>query len=329
MDNKKKGTFIGTIIALIIIMTIVVTKCSQSTPLPAYSGDGEATPSPAPTALPFESQDYIDEELQLYIKVPAGWQYVVKSGYPTYIHKESASSIQIQVNDYSPYVLYVTQESLENEIAAAGGNMTEYVKIDDTQYIVRYLLDGMVYTERTMFDRQKVVRIVYTVSEKNMVYLGDTVNASIQSIVWNVSSPFPAGFKVMYNEFGNFEYAVPENWYYGVVDDAFFAQSPDTGATMSLAVAQVEADYSSITQNDYISYMLQRYPGYILNSCASDRYMIYGVGSYSSGTDRYMLIQYIMAKNGFEYTITFSCPYDKYNDEAQLYTDTINVFRFF
>lgn len=327
MKNRK--VFIGGLIVLIILMTIVVTKCSQSTPLPAYGGDGEATPSPAPTAAPFNSQDYIDEELEFYIKVPAEWQYVVKSGMPTFIHKESASSVQIQVSDYRPNILYVTDETLTNEITAAGGTMLEYLKISDTQYVVRYSINGMVYTEETMFDRLSIIRVVYTVSEQNMVYLGEAVNSSLLSIVWNAQSPFPSGFKVMYNEFGNFEYAVPINWYYGVVDDAFFAQSPDTGATMSLSVAQVETNYGSVTQGGYISYIEQGYSGYILNSFASDSHMIYTVGSYSVGTQRNMLIQYLVSKNGFEYTITFTCPYDKYNDEAQLYTDTINIFRFF
>lgn len=326
---KNKNAFIGAIIALIIILTIIITKCSKSTPLPAYGGDGEATPSPIPTSIPFSSQDYIDGELGFSMQIPAEWQYVIKGGMPTYIHKESASSVQIQTIDYYPAILYVTEESLNNEVSNASGTLLEYVRVSDTQYVVRYNLSGMVYTEVTMFDRLKIIRVVYAVAESNMPYLGDSINSSILSINWNASSPFPTDFKVMYNEFGNFEYAVPKSWYYGVVEDAFFAQSPDTGATMSLSVVQVESNYSEVTQSDYISYIQNGYSNYMLNSFASDKHMIYAVGNYLSGADRYMLIQYIIARNGFEYTITFSCPYDKYNEESQLYTDTINVFRFF
>lgn len=329
MLKNKKASFIGGLIALIIILTIFITKCSQSSPLPAYGGDGEETPSPVPTSVPFDSQDYVNEEIGLTMKVPAGWQYVVKGGIPTFIHKESVSSLQIQVSEYTPYVLYVTQESLTEEIASAGGQLMEYVRASDAQYLVRYQINDMVYTEETMFDRLHVVRVVYTVSYENMFYLGDQINASLLSISWTAQTPFPSGFKVFYNQFGNFEYAVPDNWYYGVVDDTFFAQSPETEATMSISVVQTDADYSEVTQSDYMQFISSNYPSYILNSFAHDKYMVYAVGSYSNGTQRYMLIQYIIARTGFEYTITFICPYDKYNEEAELYTKTIDVFRFF
>lgn len=320
---------IGILVAAVLLLTIVITRCSQSAPLPAYDGSMDARPTSAPTPTPPPGKTFTDADTGVSLFVPDGWTYVMKSGCPTFIHAASESSIQIQRSAYTPYILYVTEESLAGEVRSAGGELVSFRSLADRRYACEYRLDGTTFYEITMYDRDTVVRVVYRVSEVYEQRLGNEILYSMSSVAWTEKNPFPTDFVINYNEFGSFEYAVPVGWTSGIVDGALYAQDARSGASMSLSVFESETRYGGVEQSDFAAYMQQTYPNYILQTFANDSRIIYSTGTYSTGAARFMIVQYLMASGTHEYSITFICPFDVYQDNAQTYTDAIGYFRLF
>ena len=328
-DTGNAKRLIWILAAAVLLLTIVITRCSQSTPLPAYDGSTDTSPTVSPTSTPPPGRMYTDESTGLSLFVPDSWTYVIKSGYTTFIHAASGSSIQIQISDYTPYILYVTEDSLRNEIQRAGGELTYFTVLSSTRYACGYHLDDTVFYEITMYDRDTIVRVVYRVGDMYLQRLDNELSHSIASVTWRERNPFPDDFVINYNEFGSFEYAVPVDWTSGIVDSTLYAQDAKTGASMSLSVFESDARYTDVEQEDFVGYMHQTYPNYILQTFANDSRIIYSTGTYSTGTARFIIVQYLMASGTHEYSITFICPYDAYNDNAQTYTDAISYFRLF
>ena len=325
MDNNKKKWII-IFVSSILLLTIVITRCTQP-PLPAYNGDGEVTPSPVATQEPISGITHTDKETGASFFIPDGWVYVLKGGVDTWIHKESTSCIQFQVQPYSPYLLYVHEESLNNEIDIVGGTLQEFCDISNREYTCSYTLNNMTYYERTAYDRDLSVRVVIMVPTAYQSLLNAEITQSLTSFRWNPNNPFPIGYDIYYNEYGSFEYAVPSDWYYGITENAFFAQSQSTGATMSVRVSESDVSYSDVDSVKFTAYTQENYPTFVLQDFANDSRIIYATGIFTSENERYVLIEYLLASGTFEYAIIFTCPYSSYDEEAQLYTDTIKLFR--
>lgn len=325
--NSKK--FIGILIAVILLLTIVLTKCSQQTPLPAYSGDGEVTPTPIATPAPPAGKFFTDDLSGATVFVPQGFTYLIKSGCSTFIHSASETSIQIQVSDYYPGIQSITEEGIQYQVQNMGGQLISFMWRGASQYSCIYTVNGVVYYESTAFDRDTVVMLVCKTYAQNYDAFNDTLTYVINSFKWTGKTPFPDDYYVCYNDFGNFEYAIPAGWGSEIVDNALFAQDEKTGASMSVNVFQSDASYAGVSQTDYVTYMQQHYPNYILQSFANDNRIIYSTGTYSSATVRYIVVCYMLASGSFEYAITFTCPSENYSANAQTYAGAIDLFRLF
>ena len=105
--NKRR--FLAIRVIVILIFTGLYFIINQQTPLPGYVGDTSSITSTLENEDTIgEMETYQDPDTGFSISIPIDWQQVTMDGYQTFIHSASASSIQIQVQDYYPQVNMVT-----------------------------------------------------------------------------------------------------------------------------------------------------------------------------------------------------------------------------
>ncbi len=328
----KKGWFIAIMAAIVVFLVIIITK--QQTPLPSYnSANDPETTTEYETVKQVDSFTYTDETTGLSIAIPDEWQKVIKSGYTTFIHSPTASSIQIQVQDYYPEVNIVSATSVSTEIATLGGEYIDFYWIDNSSFVSTYkLYNGSLttdYIEYTLFDRQNVIRIVYTINDEYYDDLQDYITYSLDSISWEKSDPVPTTMNLYYSETGDFEFGTPIGWTGGLVDGAYYASDTTTGASYTITVTASNANFSNVSQINYVSYASQNRTNFILQSFAKDDTNIYATYTYNNGDTRMMVRQFMIANGNYEYSLTEECPMTTYDQISDLFDDLISVFRIF
>lgn len=330
--RPRKGWLIAIMAAIAAFLVIVITK--QQTPLPSYnsSNDPETT-TEYETTKRVDSFTYQDETTGLCIAIPDEWQKVTKSGYTTFIHSPTASSIQIQVLDYYPEVNSVSATSVSTEIVSLGGEYLNFYWIDNSSFVTTYkLYNGSLttdYIEYTLFDRQNVVRIIYTINDEYYNDLQDYITYSLDSISWDKLDPIPTTMNLYYSEVGDFEFGIPIGWTGGLVDGAYYASDTNSNASYTITVTSSAADFSNVSQINYVSYASQNRTNFILQSFVKDNTNIYATYTYNNGDTRMMVRQFMIANGNYEYSLTEECPMTTYEQVSDLFDDLINVFRIF
>lgn len=320
-----------------IAVAIVFVAClfavfSQSSPLPGYVDT--TTTSPTTTEAPnIEMQSYTAQTTGLTIQIPIDWQKVNLDGGVSFVHRGSASSIEIKESDYYPSITSITADSAATQTTANGYVYQAFNWIDNSSYALTYLKQDnektTYYIEVTQFDRSHVVCVLYTINGEYYAALEPEITASIDSIQWDKQDPIPADFVLHYNEFGNFEFGSPITWSSAVQNGAYYAQDPQSGATMVITVSQSNITYENISQLDYVSIASQGRSNFALRSYTADKNIIRGTAVYMYNGEQYMMMQYLIANGQYEYGITFDCPVSAYDSIAELYDEAIDLFRIF
>ena len=120
---QSKGSLLILLLLVITLISVFIAVCQPaSNDLPQYSSESAIDESSV-SELSIEEIDtfiYADKSTGFTIEIPQGWTKVIKSGFPTFIHNPSATSIQIQHHDYNPLINNDTIDSLTNEIRNNG-----------------------------------------------------------------------------------------------------------------------------------------------------------------------------------------------------------------
>lgn len=321
------------IIGIIIIMVAAFAGIiQQQTPLQGYVET--SSPSSSSSSTTEEMTSFTDSVTGFTMNVPASWTKVTMDGCPTFIHRASASSVQIQVQDYYPQINSVTTESVSASLSQDEFTLLDFYWVDSSSYVSTYTgssASGTIsdYIELVYFDRSHIITVLYTIPDEYYSRLSDTISTSIDSISWTPADPIPDGYRLYYNEFGNFEFATPLDWVSAIQNGAYYAQDSVTGAVLTVAVYESNTNYSNVTQMDYAAYASQGRSNFLLSSFSADDNLLYADGSYTANGQQMYFIQYRIANGSYEYSISFECPASTYQSAVDAINTSVEYFRYF
>lgn len=338
MENKRTPKMILAFVVICFALGAIVTYAQlNNQPLPGYvEGNNNIFTTVAPytveTTMP-DMTHYDDEATGISLNVPADWKKIIKDGFTTFIHAQSSTYIQLQSLPYQAGVNNMTEESIRLEIANAGAAFVSFTKDSNCGYTVLYQTkDGETiydYIEITRVDRQYIVRVVICATHANYQKLEKEIMLSAESITWTPRNPIPDNFLLAYNEFGNFEFAVPITWNRGIEEGEYVARDPETGTEMRVGVMQSNANYAGVNQALYAEYTGAGKSGFTVRQFSASQNIVYAVSSYIINGISVNRVEYMLATGAFEYTIAFVCPVDYYQNMAPLFETAIQLFRTF
>ena len=190
MLGKRKINAWFLLILTIVAVSILVALIMQEPPPAPYQEKSSveiSTASEPPTEE--EMIDYQHEEPNFTLQLPADWVPVIQNGYPTWIHREFASSIQIQTEKSTPDLLKVTKESVQRDIESIGGELVQFYWADQWDYVIMYRtfqkFGTTAHIEVTAFNQMDVIRLVFTINEIHYEKLEKIISDVIDSFVWN------------------------------------------------------------------------------------------------------------------------------------------------
>lgn len=255
---------------------------------------------------------YMNEKLNLSIEIPDGWEKVTKDGFDTYIHKASASSIQIQTLSYYPMVNNATAESLAETYNEQGYTVTEFQKTAGNSYYVIYQGQGISgitdYVENVIWDRSHVVKIVITFNDSYYEKLEDEIWIPIDSLQWDYEDPIDENYYLTYQRYGDFEFAVPVTWASGYTDSSFYAYDEETGAMMTVNLLEDSTMINDISQVDYTDFLSANKQNFALSQFSQQDNEIYGEATYINNDIYIALMQKYIANGQYHYIITYEYP---------------------
>lgn len=331
IKNRKWLILCFTIIAVLLLIIIF----DQSSPLPNYIGITETLSQPETEDLPkVDTVVYKDDKTGFMMDIPADWSKVIKDGCTTFIHSASASSVQIKIQKYFPQVTTPTKESKQADIVTEGNKFINFVWFDNSSYMTAYQVQTSEesvtdYIETVYFDRQDVITVTYTVNDKYYSRLSPTLDLMMESASWEKEKAIPETLHLYYNEFGNFEFAVPNTWETGIVNGSFVALDKQSGCSLTVAAVKNKANYSSISQLDYTNTIGRQYSGFSLKEYRNSANAITATGVYSSKTGQIITMHYMFTNGVYEYSLLYECPVSVYQQQKDLFEESAKLFRTF
>lgn len=257
-------------------------------------------------AADYESQIFVDNENRFSISIPKDWQKVTKSGYPTFVHKESASSIQIQVHDYDPGINSVSAETLSAEIAGKGFTFVSFTRINASQYEVLYQDYANAtydYIEEVYWDRDRIIKLVCTFEDENYDKLSMYYKTMLDTFVWNRQDPIPDGYYLAYIEEGGFEAGVPDTWVTGSTDTSFYAVDDETGAYMTVTPLRNVGYLDDFTSMDMTSLVQNGKPSFIMESFQTSHDKAYETSIFIQDNIQYRDYAVLYSKGTYSYLL--------------------------
>lgn len=333
MKFHKKNYWIM-LVVLVVLFSMVTIYIQGQQELSAPSGKSIDSTTITTTEPQYNLVEYTNDEYHYTAQIPTDWTKVIKDGYDTFIHSPTATSCQIQTTTYSPQLLLVTSESVQTELEGAGYVLNNFQWVTSTQYTVIYQkivnnTSSCIYIEITEFDRATTLRRVFTIESKYYDSFSGVITAMVDSFVWDKQSPFPEGYIPYYSTNGSFEFVYPSTWNVGQTDNTYLMQCPEYGTTISINATESSATYETVDKLDYTSYASQSRQNFMLLSYNADSNMILAESSYSSNNTEMRMIQYLIATGTYEYTITFETASSVYSEQAEVFSNVIDCFRYY
>ena len=329
----RKGWVIAIAAAIVMFLVIVMTNHSE-TPLSSYNADNDpTTAATTEQEAAIESFSYTDESTGLALEIPEDWQAVTENGNRMFVHKPTATTVQIQVMDYYPEINLISADSMDSDVTNAGGTLVNFYWADNSSFVTMYQMQNndvtMDYVEYTLFDRATVARVVYAVNDEYYGQMEPYISYSIDSISWAKPYPIPTTMELYYMSVGSYEFGRPIGWQEGFAEGSYYATDDYTGSSYAVSAVASDAVYTEITQADYISYAGSGRQDFTVQSFEKSETMVAATSTYTDNGTQMMMRQYLYASGTFEYTLTEICPSAGYASVATLFDDLIYVFRMF
>lgn len=321
--NKKTPSIIGILIAIVLLLTIVITRCNS---MNQQQPDSVPT-TPSPTAQAYAGYEYRDEENGLLLSIPTNWTKVIMHGYVTFVDPVTAASIQIQIHDRTPDTLNFNDQRAVEYVRDLGGSFSQFRRTTVSSFIIEYSVNGTIYIEYWVYDRVTCVHFICSVPEEHYRDYIATFDQLLSTAIWEQKNMIPYGITLLYNEAGSYEYGSPSEWSRSQTDKTFYAQSKSGDATMSIVFDAGEQNFSNITKESFLAENADKFHDLEFRRFSVDKSILYVEGVYSRGDSKTILVRYSLSSNGNTYTITFIAPYNEYNQDAQIYTDCIRMFK--
>ena len=324
------------IIALLMVI-IFLGKVRSKTTLDVFTQWDEATytqDNNKETEKEVKMKTYENSQVAFAMQIPEDWEYVKKSGQDTFVHSPSASSLQIQVVSYYPQINNISADEIAGSFEAQGYTVTEFSHTDVNRYYVIYQKEagGSVtdYIQFAIWDRDHIVKVTATFQDKYYEKLKDQLLGSLGSLTWDYEDPIPDGTALYYMPYGDFEFAVPSDWYFEAADSAAYAYNEQIGASLQVQVVENPSSVSDVSQIEYNDFLGSGKNSFAMTYFDQVADRIYAEAAYVNSTGIQMYIhQYYLSNGMYHYLVTYEYPAELSEDLYQAVTAAITATRSF
>lgn len=338
MNDRKTPRMIGIFIVICLVLGLIITISQlNQQPLQGYVEDGNeikvsieayVTPDPRP-----DMQGIEDNTVGLKLSVPMGWRRVIKNGNQTYVDPETAAYVQIQKYDYEPGINNITQADVETQLAEIGAGFVSFTQDGNCGNTVLYqkMENGIVcdYVEITRVDLERIVKIIICCEDNQYARLQERIDLMMDSVEWDPRQPIPEDFLLIYNEFGNFEFAVPASWHRGIVLSEYVAVDPGSGAEIHVSVTESDANYANVNQAKYAEFASAGKVGFSVREFTANDNMVYALSAYTQDDIPMYKVEYLLASGVYEYGVSFTCPVNLFGKMVGMFEKAFAMFRLF
>lgn len=237
--------------------------------------------------------------------------------------------MQFIVSDYQPTLNSISQETVNADVQNAGGVLGGFARNDASSYLAIYEIGSVDYFEYTTWDLNTNVRVSFQIPRERYDHYYDIVVYLFDTFSWNKPNPIPDGMYMFYSSYGNFEFGTPTDWTANIVDGAYVATSPNTGAYITCTVTENTTGLSSVSQLDYYNMVSQLRSQYALLSYSNAGNTISAEGSYVNNGVAWRYIHYLYWSGSYLYEFSLDCPESSYDADGTLFLNAVRLFRAF
>lgn len=334
--QKKRVSYWVPLAILMVLMSLMMVYCQSQENLNVYTEPDESQstdPTEATSVNSIELETHQHDTLKISYGIPEGWQKVTMDGYTTYIHSPSAASVQLQIMDFNPYYITLSEQIMSAELQNAGLTLESFQWNDNTSYTCIYrkgdTQNGTVYVDQVTFDKAHVVRLFLSWPLKYYDRLLNDMLAIADSFDWEKEKPYPENISLVYNSSAKCEFGYPTGWYTKIDGNVYLAQDPETKTLMTVTINPSTVKYDQMSQLDYVNWASSGRTSFALVEFQKDASTIYATSTYSSSGTSIVLIHYMYASGTYEYMITFEIPMAVYEQEKELVSTLINNLRIY
>ena len=309
--NGSSGSKLPFIAGAFLIISILFNIMSQGRhdTLPVYQDQDQAVIEENDAgAIEIETDVYADSENGFSTLVPKGWTKVTKSGYTTFVHTQTGSSIQFQVLDYYPQVNCTDEAQIAADITEQGMTFVGFERKKADQYELLYQDRQSVcydYVEEAYWDREKVIKLVGVFDDSIYADIYPYYDKIISSFAWEKKDPIPEGYMVYYIDKGEFEFGCPQDWMAGVTTEGvYYASDAQSGAMMTISVTDYEGDLKGFVANDMVSLLQGDRQNFMLGSFESSDQEAKGTATYVQNGVVYNDAMMIVSNGVYLYSMT-------------------------
>lgn len=332
---QSKGSLLIFLMLVITLISVIIAVCQPaSNDLPQYSSESVVDESSIEEMSEIiDTFVYTDESTGFIIEIPQGWTKVIKSGFPTFIHNPSATSIQIQHHDYNPLINNDTIDSLTNDIRNNGYIVNEVSFLSTSSYVYSYLSEDQktYYIAFTKWDLKDIYNVTFVVKAENYSKMFKYYEYSINSIKWDSKDSIPENYNLVFVEYGSFIFGYPLMWNVGLQDNCYILSDSNTGSTITIRSTQNSSDYSEISKIQYGNYLSSNgnRNNFILKSYTNDGHIIHGEATYYVGNVQYGLYQYLISNGDYEIEFTLDTPVAAISDTLPVFQQSLLYFELY
>lgn len=324
----QKGKWLSVVIVLAILIGAVAVYFNQG-PLPAYIDDSSPESSSLLPAEPLpEMSTFQEEESGFSVEVPTEWQKIIKGGYPTFVASDG-TYLAVKVEEYDPRLNMVTQESITNEITAAGGRCLSFQSPSTSSYLAAYQMEQVVTCEYVRWSLKTSCRLVFSTAAQNFEQYQDLVDYIIQTASWTPEEVIPTEMYLYYNAYGSFEFGVPAAWNAGLVNDTFSCTDPETGAVYTVSVSTIQTSLQEISQLQYTQLMGNNRANLYLKNFVQDGQQLTAESVYSTGGAQMLFYHSIIEQGPYQYSFCLDVPSAAFQAPLAAFQECLRYVRIF
>ena len=301
------------IFGVIVILSILFTMFSQrkQDTLDVYNTSDKIQTEeikPVEEELDIEMDIYTDNQNNFSISIPKDWQQITKDGFQTFVHSPSASSIQIQVLDYTPDINNASADILSAQIAEDGKTFLNFTRETSSSYELMYQdfqNTTYDYIEEVYWDRETIIKLVCTFNDANYEKIIPYYEQILNSFSWQRKNEIPEGYAVYYHADAGFEVLMPDKWTIGASDAAVIATDPESGATQTITRIESATYLDTVTATDMAGLLKSGYSNFMMNSYENSKDSAIAYCTYVIGNIQRKMDVYAFATGTYIYFIAF------------------------
>lgn len=329
--RKPRNWVLAMLVLSVMAALLVSFTSSFSSNLPSYS-QPNTTVEPPEQKQPektYDTQLFTAEDKAFSMEVPSGWTRAVKDGCDTFLNPNDGARISFAVSAYDPALNMVTQETVSGNVTQSGGLLGAFLKNSNASFVEVYEIGAVDYFEYHIWDLDTHIQVYVEVPAAQYSSYNDLILHLFDTFQWEQPNPIPEGYTLYYSEYGNFEFALPDGWEYGIQNGAFIAQSSESGANFRVTVTNTTSDLSAISQIDYTNVMSAGKSGYMQSAYNNTGSILTSEASFISENVQYAELHSILATGAFQYEFLFQTPADSAEVTMPEFLTVTKCFRVF